>query len=674
MSARKGSVPPNKITWEKFLEKARSTHGLKYEYKEPEKWFGMANTKVEILCKEHGWFIQSARVHADWGQGCPKCAGKGFTLEEQIQRAVGIHGDKYDYSLVTLADIKGAFTKVKIICKKHGKVFEQAWSSHLSGYGCPICGHEVTGQANKVRLSLGLQGLIRKAQRIHGSRFDYSVSSGTSFWEVSSFKCVKHSKIFERSWGDHFRLLSGGCPVCESLGKITKEEWVSRFLVSHEVLYDYTLLPDEIKGSDRVQIRCPEGHLFVQVVSYHANGEGCPVCGGKLPLGLEGFIARSKETHGDRYDYSKVVWKNVHEKVEIVCPKHGSFWQVPYSHYYNGCSCPDCAREEWQSKGEKYLGDWLTSHGFNVVPMYRGHGLKFPWGKKPFELDLYLPDQKVAFEYDSPMFHSVVDTSLSEAKPQNYHSEKTRLCAEAGIRLYHIWEDIPFEVMDGILSAKFGFGERYAARKCRVGFLSNKEAQDFYGQSHRQRQSSTGLFHIALFRGDEVLACMQWRKWKEGKVELARYAGKPGVQVIGGMSRLLKHSIPLLVSAGFKRVVSFCDIDLSPVWQDTMYAKTGFTFEGNVGSQLWYYVSVDMGKFPIGFYNRRNFQKQLLCKYWPENFKGQDISSGKPLYVVTPEGEELKYGEVREIDICSWHGVYACYNAGNWKFSLSLER
>ena len=55
----------------------------------------------------------------------------------------------------------------------------------------------------------------------------------------------------------------------------------------------------------------------------------------------EEFVAKTKEVHGDRYDYSKVEYKNSHTKVCIICPEHGEFWQIPNSHLRGRrCLCP----------------------------------------------------------------------------------------------------------------------------------------------------------------------------------------------------------------------------------------------------------------------------------------------------------------------------------------------
>ena len=55
--------------------------------------------------------------------------------EQFISDARNVHGDYYDYSLV---EYHGCFTKVKIICPKHG-LFEQTPATHLCGSGCPVC-------------------------------------------------------------------------------------------------------------------------------------------------------------------------------------------------------------------------------------------------------------------------------------------------------------------------------------------------------------------------------------------------------------------------------------------------------------------------------------------------------------------------------------------------------
>ena len=58
----------------------------------------------------------------------------------------------------------------------------------------------------------------------------------------------------------------------------------------------------------------------------------------------EEFIIEAEKIHGNKYDYSKVEYKNAYTKVCIICPKHGEFWQPPHDHL-KGCGCNKCRAE-----------------------------------------------------------------------------------------------------------------------------------------------------------------------------------------------------------------------------------------------------------------------------------------------------------------------------------------
>lgn len=126
---------------EAFIEKAEKVHNNKYDYSKVE--YVNNRTKVCIICHEHGEFYQIPFNHLK-GCGCPKCAPNGvlLTVEDFIDKAKNVHGDKYDYSKV---DYKGSKEKVCIICNKigrNGKIhgeFYQTPTNHLNGHNCPVC-------------------------------------------------------------------------------------------------------------------------------------------------------------------------------------------------------------------------------------------------------------------------------------------------------------------------------------------------------------------------------------------------------------------------------------------------------------------------------------------------------------------------------------------------------
>lgn len=133
--------PKSKLTTEQFVAKAKAIHGDKYDYSKVD--YVNNHSKVCIICHEHGEFWQTPKEHLR-GSGCIQCGRErmGFkqtlSQEEFIQKAMSVHGDKYDYSKVEYVN---ATTPVSIICPRHG-VFKQKAYGHLWGYGCPSCANE----------------------------------------------------------------------------------------------------------------------------------------------------------------------------------------------------------------------------------------------------------------------------------------------------------------------------------------------------------------------------------------------------------------------------------------------------------------------------------------------------------------------------------------------------
>lgn len=87
----------------------------------------------------------------------------------------------------------------------------------------------------------------------------------------------------------------------------------------------------------KVCIICPEHGEFWQTPAKHILGQGCKECSNKKNgiehrLNYDDFIKKSNKIHNFKYDYFKVENITSHDKIEINCPKHGSFLQYPYDH------------------------------------------------------------------------------------------------------------------------------------------------------------------------------------------------------------------------------------------------------------------------------------------------------------------------------------------------------
>ena len=119
-------------------------------------------------------------------------------------------------------------------------------------------------------------------------------------------------------------------------------------------------------SKERIEIICFQHGSFWQSPSNHLKGHGCCECAGVGRRNTKEVIERFRAKHGDRYDYSKVIFKSVDSPVEIGCKVHGYFWQTPYNHT-KGANCRLCAIAEHpnlqQKDEELVIAEFVKVHG-----------------------------------------------------------------------------------------------------------------------------------------------------------------------------------------------------------------------------------------------------------------------------------------------------------------------
>jgi hypothetical protein len=132
----------------------------------------------------------------------------------------------------------------------------------------------------------------------------------------------------------------------------------------HEGKYDYSRTT-YVKASIKVNIGCPVHTEFSQTPNNHLRGKGCPDCGKevrrlKTTKNTTWFIQEAKRIHGNKYNYSRAVYKLGKEKIYIECPSHGFFEQTPDKHI-TGQGCPKCARLNSGSSQRLTLEEFISS-------------------------------------------------------------------------------------------------------------------------------------------------------------------------------------------------------------------------------------------------------------------------------------------------------------------------
>ena len=513
-----------------------------------------------------------------------------------IEKARKTHGDKYDYSEVEYVDSQ---TKVCIICPEHGR-FYQTPQAHVRGHQCPQCANIKRGDTFRS----SKDDFIRKAKEIHGDKFDYSkvdyVNSNTKVCII----CPEHGEFWQYP-SQHVNAKQG-CPKCASKG-LTRDELIEKFRKVHGSKYNYDKVEFTGKMSEKVIITCPQHGDFLQSPTKHLTGRGCPKCGkesmsNKNTLTPKEFVEKAKKVHGNKYDYSKVDYRGSKEKIEIICPKHGSFFQLPFDHL-DGHGCQKCGAIVSNDETEIYdficmlIGkEKVALHDRSVLDGY--------------EIDIYIPSKKVGIEYNGLYWHSEIF-----GKDKYYHLRKLEKCQEKGIKLIQIFED-EYKNNKGLIFEKISYilglcssNKRVMARKTEVKPISVDEAKEFLDKYHIQGYGKSTLSY-GCFHQNRLISVMSFSKTGEKDVWLlTRYATKSGYICQGCAGKLFSHFIK---EQNPKTVKSFADRRWTLSTDKNLYVSLGFELDG-VLKPDYKYIKESTPRERIHKFNLR--KKSLHRKY-----------------------------------------------------------
>jgi len=347
----------------------------------------------------------------------------------------------------------------------------------------------------------------------------------------------------------------------------------------------------------------PEGYRETRSKSYRKKvmAEGREVRPlNKLPVA--DLVMRMQQVWGEQLQYVSG-YVNMNAKAVFLCTEHEKETEAHPNNVLKGANpCPKC--NHMASKGEASLFAFLS----NLAPAEsRNRSLL-----KPKELDIYLPDHKLAIEYCGEYHHSSGDRE-SERAMRRKHIEKYKACAKHGIRLITLWEaewkDRNYAVRRLLRNAVGKSKGKLMARKCELRKATHDEAKAFYDRYHPQGGSGHGE-HYALFWNGKMVACMRFvlgandrgagavnRVWT-----LGRYATR--ITVAGAASRLFKA---FLSEVNPTEVKSFSD---NRMFSGGMYEQLGFELEEEV-SEDYVVWSPYIGTRPKSHYQRRQIPARL---------------------------------------------------------------
>lgn len=170
----------------------------------------------------------------------------------------------------------------------------------------------------------------------------------------------------------------------------TQEDVIKEIHQVHGDKYDTSLL-EYVNNKTKVKLICHEKGCdgqehgeFLITPGHLLSGQGCPKCryvksSAALRRSIEEIITLAREVHGDKYDYSLIKsYKNDREKLPIICPEHGIFYQTMNNHIKGKQGCPVCGRIKSDKEKRITFGEFVE----RALKMHKG---KYAYNK-PIEL------------------------------------------------------------------------------------------------------------------------------------------------------------------------------------------------------------------------------------------------------------------------------------------------
>lgn len=257
-----------------------------------------------------------------------------------------------------------------------------------------------------------------------------------------------------------------------------------------------------------------------------------------------------------------------------------------------------------------------------------------------YELDIYLPELKLAFEFNGLWWHNELN------KSNNYHLNKTEECEKNKIQLIHVWEDdwiYKENIIKSIILNKLNkTPNKIYARKCEIKEINdNKLCKEFLEENHLQGYINASI-KIGLFYNNELISLMTFGKQripmgkkitKDNEYELLRFCNKLNTNVIGGADKLFKY---FLNTYNPKNIITYADRSHS---NGGLYYTLGFNFVKKTIPN-YYYIIDNKRRY------RFSFRKDILIK------EGFDANK-------------------TEHQIMIDRGIYRIYDSGSLKFIYS---
>lgn len=243
-------------------------------------------------------------------------------------------------------------------------------------------------------------------------------------------------------------------------------------------------------------------------------------------------------------------------------------------------TCPVChVCNPIGSKPQLEIFDYVSSLGFTATLSDRK---RVPG----YELDVYVQSANVAFEMNGLYWHN------EEHRPRTYHSTKSRVCRDAGVRVIHIFSDewqMKRSIIESIIQHSLGVSPaKINARSCSVKVLGTGERRAFFDANHLDGDVRS-TFAVGLIYDGKIVSAISLRKPVHAKysglLEVARFCSRVGTVVRGALSRLTMLTLDYAQSRGIQTLLSYVDTRFGV---GRGYENVGWKYVGKTSPRFWW--------------------------------------------------------------------------------------
>lgn len=569
------------------------------------------------------------------GAKCPYCSGRKVvagendlaTLHPEIAAEWNDPRDMNEFTL-------GSKRSIRWRCKMGHEWEAKMYSRTLNGTGCPYCSGRRTVPGITDLLTTHPELALEWADDRPITDFSRG-SEGKIKW-----RCLKGGH--EWTANVYSRTADGyGCPFCAGKRPVPG---VTDLATKHPELItewnDTRPMSDFMPSSGKkVAWKCAKGHEWEAVISSRTkNGNGCPVC--RNYVVLAGFNDLST-THPDiikEWNDSRTPSSFTYGSDAVIdwkCQK-GHTWQAAiYSRTTVGSGCPRCANHV--SHGEISLREFVISTLGGDKALVEASNRQILGG---LELDVYIPNLKLAIEYNGVLYHS------EKFKSRDYHVKKLTACENAGVRLIQIWEDdwrLRRSVVEGMLRTRLGVStdDRVNARNLTYKTVTCTQASIMLNENHIQGESRGTFYDGLVDSNGELRAVLVTLRTGDREYVIERYCSNALVR--GGFGKLLKVLERRASAEGGGKITTFADREIS---DGDLYLSTGF-------------VADKVLRPDYKYLNPKTNAREHKFNYRKKRFRDDPV---------------LKYdADLTERELAAANGLLRCWDSGKIRFVKTVN-